>query len=198
MDTPIGQSTVGDMLPFLIIMAILLLIIIFCIRMAIVTSKAKKQGKVLIKEQQAQGMSIHIFAKHVNGLPIAENLVCQIYSFPDKLEIRSGTTNITLSRNKITDMCIKTDTEIQQQTVSSVGGAVAGAVLFGPLGAVIGGRAKNKTTKTVNHYLIITYTNEQGSLSYIGFDVTASVFKSTKLIKEFHELNTNSGTHIEL
>lgn len=46
-------------------------------------------------------------------------------------------------------MCIKTDKEIQQQYVSSVGGAVGGAVLFGPLGAITGGRAKKKTVKEV-------------------------------------------------
>ncbi|MEH2944892.1 hypothetical protein VSQ32_19130 [Lachnospiraceae bacterium KK002] len=57
--------------------------------------------------------------------------------------------NFELEKSKITDMCIKTDKEIQQQYVSSVGGAVGGAVLFGPLGAITGGRAKKKTVKEV-------------------------------------------------
>ena len=35
-----------------------------------------------------------------------------------------------------------TNEQISKQAVSSAGGAVAGAVLFGPLGAIIGGRAK--------------------------------------------------------
>lgn len=66
--------------------------------------------------------------KHVNGLPIAENLNCEINSYDDRLEFKSGTTNIKLPRNKITDMCIKTDVEIQKQAVSSIGGAIAGGL----------------------------------------------------------------------
>ncbi len=53
----------------------------------------------------------------------------------DRYIFTSGTMNFELEKSKITDMCIKTDKEIQQQYVSSVGGAVGGAVLFGPLGA---------------------------------------------------------------
>lgn len=67
----------------------------------------------------------------------------------DRYIFTSGTMNFELEKSKITDMCIKTDKEIQQQYVSSVGGAVGGAVLFGPLGAITGGRAKKKTVKEV-------------------------------------------------
>ena len=48
----------------------------------------------------------------------------------DRYIFTSGTMNFELEKSKITDMCIKTDKEIQQQYVS-----VGGAVLFGPLGA---------------------------------------------------------------
>ena len=95
-------------------------------------------------------------------------------------------------------MCIKTDTEIQNQAVSSVGGAIAGGVMFGTLGAIIGGRAKTKKVKTITQYLIITYIGELGELKYIGFDIKNNSQSASKLVKEFHELNTNSGVHIDL
>lgn len=110
-------------------------------------------------------------------------------------EKKAGTTNITLMREKITDMVIKTDTEIQKQIVSSTGGAIAGAVLFGPLGAIIGGRAK--TIKTHTSYLIITYKDDNGDLAYIGFDTKGSL-KQFKLINEFKKLNTTEGFNIRL
>lgn len=198
MNIPVGQSTLGEMLPLFIIIGVLTVIIIFCIRMVIITSKSKKEQKKHQSEMKAQGLSIHTAFNHVNGLPIAENLSCEIKSYPDRLEFKAGTTNIKLAREKITDMCIKTDTEIQKQAVSSVGGAVGGAVLFGALGAIIGGRAKNKKVKTVTQYLIITYTGEEGELKYIGFDITVNSFSATKLIKEFRELNKNSGIQIDL
>lgn len=198
MNTPIGQSTLGEMLPLFISIGILLLIIIFCIYMIRVTSKARKVNKQQKAALKAQGLSIYAAFTHVNGLPISENLLCEVFSYPNRIEFKAGTTNITLSREKITDMCIKTDVEIQQQYVSSVGGAIGGAVLFGPLGAMIGGRAKKKTDKKRHTYLIITYTGDQGELKYVGFDATANTIAATKLVAEFHKLNQNSGAQIQL
>jgi hypothetical protein len=166
--------------------------------MFVVTSKAKKEGKKKMKNLKNQGLSVYAAFHHVNGLPLAENLLCEVFSYPDRIEFKAGTTNIKLAREKITDMCLKFDTEIQNQAVSSIGGAIAGGVMFGTLGAIIGGRAKNKKVKTTTQYLIITYTGEQGELKYIGFDIKNNPPSAAKLVKEFRELNTNSGVQIEL
>ena len=144
------------------------------------------------------GITIYTAFHHVDGLPIAENLLCEVFSYPDRIELKSGSTNMKLLRDKITDMCIKTDTDIQNQIVSSVGGAIAGGFMFGTLGAVIGGRSKNKKVKTTTQYLIITYTGEQGELKYIGLDIKNNPPSATKLVKEFQKLNTSSGIEIEL
>ncbi len=122
--------------------------------------------------------------KHINGLPIAEDATCTITSTDDKFIFTSGTMNFELEKTKITDMSIKTDTEIQEQYVSSVGGAVGGAVLFGPLGAVIGGRAKKKTIKRETHnYLIITY--QSPDIKYIGFEVGFNLESAMYYIDDF-------------
>lgn len=198
MNTPVGKSTLGEMLPLFILIGFLTLFVIFCIKMILATSKAQRNYKQQQSALKAQGMSISTAFHHVNGLPIAENLLCNVLSYPDRIEFKSGTSSINLAREKITDMCIKTDVEIQNQAVSSVGGAIAGGALFGPLGAIIGGRAKTKKVKTTTQYLIITYTGEQGELKYIGFDITNNPPSATKLVKEFRELNTSSGIKIEL
>lgn len=198
MNTPIGKSTVGEMLPLFITMGFLILLVIFAFRMVVITSKAQKKRKQAVKEMKGNGLSIYSAFHHVNGLPIAENFLCEVFSYPDRIEFKAGTTNIKLARGKITDMCLKFDTEIQKQAVSSVGGAIAGGVMFGTLGAVIGGRAKNKKVKTTTQYLIITYIGEQGDLKYIGFDIKNNPPSAAKLVKEFRELNTNSGVQIEL
>ena len=146
------------------------------------------------KKQTSTGITVYTAFHHVNGLPLAENLLCEVFSYPDRIEFKAGTTNIKLAREKITDMCLKFDTEIQNQAVSSIGGAIAGGVMFGTLGAIIGGRAKNKKVKTTTQY----YTGEQGELKYIGFDIKNNPPSAAKLVKEFRELNTNSGVQIEL
>lgn len=120
-----------------------------------------------------------------------------MFSYPDRIEFKAGTTNIKLSKEKITDMCIKTDIDIQNQVVSSVGGAVGGAMLFGPLGAMIGGRAKTKKVKNVTTYLIITYSSDN-ELKYIGFDTVNNPASAIKLVKEFKDSDSTSSMQIEL
>ncbi len=150
------------------------------------------------KEKKSfEGITVYTAFHHVNGLPIAENMLCEVFSYPDRLEFKAGTTEFKLSKDKITDICIKTDTEIQKQLVSSVGGAVAGAMLFGTLGAIIGGRAKTKKVKTSTDYLIITYRSDE-ELKYIGFDTKNNPPSAVKLVNEFKQNNSSSGVQIEL
>lgn len=189
--TAVSSGSFPEWLPPLIIIPIMILVIVGII-------KANKKKKLQKAELQQSGLLVYTAFNHVNGLPIPENLLCEIRSYQDRLDFKAGTTNIKLPREKITDMCIKTDTEIQNQAVSSVGGAIAGGVMFGTLGAIIGGRTKNKKVKTTAQYLIITYTGEQGDLKYIGFDIKNNPPSAAKLVKEFRELNTNSGVQIEL
>ena len=132
--------------------------------------------------------------KHVNGLPIAEDVDCKITSTDDKFIFSSGVMNFELEKSKITDMCIKTDKEVQQQYVSSVGGAVGGAALFGPLGAMIGGRAKKKTVKhEVHHYLIITY--QSPDIKYIGFEIGFNMASANKYVNDFKNTLTSESTY---
>lgn len=109
-----------EWLPPLIMTPIMVLIIV-----GIVNANKKKKARKA--ELQQSGLLLHLVFHHVNGLPIAENILCEIRSYKDRLDFTAGTTNIKLPREKITDMCIKTDTEIQNQAVSSVGGTIAGA-----------------------------------------------------------------------
>lgn len=134
--------------------------------------------------------------RHVNGLGFAENTPCEVVSYPTFYEFKAGAVNYNLSKSKVIDVTVKTDREIQQQYVSSIGGAVAGGVLFGPLGAIIGGRAKKKAIKTYSSYLIITY-KDNGNIKYIGFDVTNAPFKAKKFESEFKK-NNNTITRVDL
>jgi hypothetical protein len=149
------------------------------------------------EKKDFQGLSIYSAFHHVNGLPIAENMLCEVFSYPDRLEFKAGTTQITLSKSKITDMCIMTDTDIQNQKISSAGGAIGGAIMFGTLGAIIGGRAKTVKVKTVTQYLIITYS-DNGELKYLGFDTKNNPHSAGKLVDEFRKNNATSGIQIEL
>lgn len=112
-----------------------------------------------------------INAQHLAGLPLAEGTQCFVYLCNEGIVFERNETTYKLLSGKITDIVLKTETEIQKSHVSSIGAAVAGGVLFGPLGAIIGGREKEKTSKVESKYLIFSY-DKDGSTDYISFDVT--------------------------
>jgi len=121
--------------------------------------------------QQLLGADICIKAKHMAGLPMAEGAEIFVYRCDDKVVFERNQDTIELEITKVRDILIKTDVEIQKSYVSSAGGAVGGYVLFGPLGAMIGGRAKEKKSTTVEKYLIFAYEKEN-DLNYISMEVS--------------------------
>lgn len=198
MDMPIGQSTLSEMLPLFILIAFLFAIIIFCTYMAVKTTKmqkdAKKERKEIMKANNASLMETFI---HFSGLPIPEGVACKVISLPDRYDFIANGATISLSKNKVTDICLKSDAEIQKQYVSSAAGAVGGALLFGPVGALIGGRVKEKKTKQIFTYLIFTYETN-GELKYLALDVTYSVPKALKYKEEFKQNATQHNLQINL
>lgn len=135
--------------------------------------KFNKESQVLGSKarQQLLGADLCIKASHMAGLPLAEGAEVFIYRCKDKVVFERNQETIELQINKINDILIKTDIEIQKSYVSSVGGAVGGYVLFGPLGAMVGGRAKEKKSTLTEQYLIFAYESN-GSVDYISLDVT--------------------------
>lgn len=109
-------------------------------------------------------------ARHQAGLPLAQDAVCTIFYDMDCFRITGGGNTFELPHAKLTDISVKTDTEIQRQYVSSVGGAIAGDMVFGPLGAIVGGRAKQKKTTESTYYLIFTY-NSNNQICYASFQI---------------------------
>lgn len=152
-------------------------------------SKLIPGSKERMKELKAE---LCISAKHMAGLPIAEGAHCYIYLCKDKIIFERNETIYNLTIDKINDVTIKSDVEIQKSYVSSVVGAVGGAMVFGPLGAMIGGRAKEKRSTTINNYLIFTY-DKDGNTDYISFDVTGAS-KAIKFVQFFQSIPKDKKT----
>lgn len=136
--------------------------------------------------------------KHVVGLPLAEGAHCALTFDKEGVEISSGGNNFRLAVEKITDVTITTSTAIQKSYVSSVGGAVAGAALFGPLGALVGGRVKEMADEVIDEYFIITYTKD-GVINYLSFLVPDEEgLKVIKIIEYFRPLLSERKVTIDL
>lgn len=171
---------------YIIVIALLVVFVVFCISMAIKTSKAQKSLKVY--------KATHITGKHQAGLPIAEGTVCAIGIKDDKFIISGAGSEFNLNYNKITSIIVNSDAEIQKRYVSSTGGAVAGALMFGAVGAVIGGRTKEKKSIKFEFFMIITYIKDDGDIGYVGFDVTNDVNNAQKHIKTLIKDNKINNT----
>ncbi len=184
-----------EWLPPLIILSI---IIIFCIVMIAKTSGAKKRAKkARINLMESRNASLFSTFAHTNGLPIPENTFCNVLSCPEQIEIHASGSQFDLVKNKINDMCIKTNVDIQKQYTSSAGGAVAGALMFGAVGALIGGRTKQKNIRKIQSYLIVTYQKDD-TVDYIAFDVTNNIASANKFIKEFNNRESSTKNIIKL
>ena len=145
---------------------------------------------------QLLGAEFCINAKHMAGLPVAEGADMYLYLNKDKVIFERNETMYNLEFKKINDITIKTDVEIQKAYVSSIGGAVAGGMLFGTLGAMIGGRTKEKNNTTINKYLIFTYEKEN-KIDFISFDVTYST-NADRFVKFFEKNMTGDKKEINL
>lgn len=179
------------------VIIILLIFICFCLFMVYYTSYQKsKTKKELTKLKKEKNANISIALLHFYGLPIAKNILAQVFSSPDEYEFVAGNNSFKLSKEKVTDVTITTDVDIQKNYVSSVSGAIGGAVLFGPIGAMIGGRAKEKKSRIVHSYLIFTFL-DNNELKYIAFDCTNN-FQAQKFVKEFNAIENKKTTTVNL
>ena len=165
METKIGGTTLDELMPILIIIGILILFIVFCIYMAIQTSRAKKIGQMEKQNLCQSNMNqerLAIFNPTrtlnqfgMNAITIDDNnklfvfgkaervnsLV--IYSFSDVLEY------------EIKEYGGKTVTKKKK----GIGRAVIGGALAGPAGAIIGSATAKQETVAKGGF--------QAKLSYI-------------------------------
>lgn len=130
---------------------------------------SKRSIKKLNKFQKQEQMNVY-YVRHQTGLPLAPGTACTIAFNKNDINIEGSNTSYHLELSKVRDIFTRTDREIQQEYVSSAGGALAGAMMFGGLGAMIGGRAKKRTVSSKEeHYLIITYQKENLEMYYVSF-----------------------------
>lgn len=160
---------------FIIIGAIALIIYI-----ALKPLRDRKKFKARLKEQ---GINNLVYLNHEYGLSLPKDIRCKLTSFSDRIEIESNNMKFNLYKKDIVNAYLKTDVEITSQYVSSAGDAIAGAMRYGPAGAAIGGRVKEKKYKETHYYVILTY-NKDNKMNFIGFDATNSYPQATKLVLE--------------
>lgn len=135
--------------------------------------------------------------RFAGGLELPQNVVCKVVCLVNRITILSSGQEFSLPIEKIIDVSVMTNQQIQKQYVSSIGGAIAGGLLLGPLGAIIGGSASQKRIKTNTKYLIFTYRDNEQT-KYILFDVTKKPYDANRFKMRFRRLSGKESVKIDL
>ena len=96
---------------------------------------------------------------------------------------------IKLNYSQITDVYYGLETEIIEKNKSVIGRAVAGGILFGGVGAVVGGLSGTgtKAKKERHFYFIISYNSSAGENTFIQFEDTR-LYKGVKVANKLKEM----------
>ena len=130
------------------------------------------------------------------------NLMYDVALYDDHLTIKLplGKQDVSLKYAQITDVFYGLQTEIVTTSKSSIGRAVAGGILFGGLGAVVGAVSGTgtKQKKERHFYFIISYTSSSGEEKFIQFEDTR-LYRGAKVAAKLKELcNISTPDHVEL
>ena len=129
-------STAEIVFPLLLIF----FLIIFIIVMLCMTGRKRRRSlKKLNRRAREVGAIDGAYLEHVAGLPISEGKVCACFLMPNAIMVEVNQSQYYIGSGQLTEVSVKTDVEVREAYVSSAGGALAGGMMFGALGAAVGG-----------------------------------------------------------
>ncbi len=157
---------------------VIIIYIIWAINYNIEESQKKKKENNNINEKGKQyNANYSTKTNHICGLPLSENSECIIHLCNNEIIIEGIGNIFKLQKCRILDMNIKTSKEVQ----NSISGAVGGAILFGAIGAFIGG-----SSTEFHRFFIIIYKNKENKEQCISFDIKDNT-KTLKAIYDYIE-----------
>ena len=151
---------------------------------------------------KTKGSIISDAFKLVEGTNLQPELMYDVALYDDHLTIKLplGKQDTTLKYSQITDVFYGLQTEIVTTGKSVIGRAVAGGLLFGGVGAVVGAVSGSgtKQKKERRFYFIISYTSSAGEDKFIRFEDTR-LYRGSKVAAKLKELcNISASDHVEL
>lgn len=109
-----------------------------------------------------------------------------------------GGLSVKLKYEQITDVFYGLEKEVKEKNKSVIGRAVAGGLLFGGAGAVVGAiSGTGKKQKTINKFMfIVSYKSQNGEDAFLTFEDTR-LYKGSKLASKLKELCKFENENIE-
>ncbi len=124
--------------------------------------------------------------KHIEGLPVAKDVVVDIYYTPQEIVFNKDTQTIKLQCDKINSI----DCVSSKDAAASLAGAAGGLILGGALGAAIGATVEA-------YFLVITYASN-GEQKHITFEDNKQTLFAAKIAKSFKADHPKENSVVEL
>lgn len=121
--------------------------------------------------KQSIGVDETVFLNHIEGIPgLSKNIKTLVYFYPDKIAVNNNQI-IPLSRIKRTFFV--SEKEVKEHQKNTLMRGVAGGLLFGPIGAIVGAISGigTKTEQLDVHYFTIEFTDISGNDVFAIFAV---------------------------
>lgn len=113
---------------------------------------------------------------YAKGEAVRVSLNKEIESLTVESRIGKDKSKVNLKYDQITAANVITEKEIIEKSKSTVGRAVAGGVLLGPLGAIVGGMSGigNKVNSKLKYYMIINYKSREDDIKILSFEIVGA------------------------
>jgi len=147
---------------------------------------------VLQYDKSSKGYIESMFLHHVNGIPnVGNDVQIMFYLYPDKVTVNDQQ---TISIDRINSTKIFSSQQLTEENKSVIGRAVAGGMIAGGLGALIGGMTGTGTQKVSKllYFFSIDFRDVNGNNSTTLF-VLKSIAMIDKLSKISNIINEKIG-----
>lgn len=135
----------------------------------------------------------------VEGLPIPTGTKCSLYLKSNCILCKSAGTEFSIPKERIISVVVDKSKNIQKQIVSSAGGALAGGLMLGAVGAAFGGRAKTKKVVSKKTFLSVVYKGKDGEVKNLLLEpMQNDVYRLKSATKSYNQNNIASNEKIEL
>ncbi len=93
---------------------------------------------------------------------------------------------VNLKFEQITGVNVVSEKEIIEKSKSVAGRAIAGGVLLGPLGAIVGGMSGigNKQKSETHYYMVINYKSREREIKVLSFEIVGASLHWSSFVEE--------------